>query len=130
MHTFTVLGPPATKGSTVSFVADGRVVTKADCRTLAEWTQAVKWMAKNARVPLIPRPHAVRIAVQFEVEKPKKVEKDRVYPTVKPDIDKLERALLDALTSIAYEDDAQVCDVIKTKRYSAEPRTIVTIERM
>lgn len=33
------------------------------------------------------------------------------------DVDKLARAVLDALTGIAYEDDSQVCELLVTKRY-------------
>lgn len=38
-------------------------------------------------------------------------------PTGKPDIDKLERAVLDALTAIVYVDDSQVVTVNKGKEY-------------
>jgi len=51
--TFTVLGAPATKGSTRSFVRGGRVVTLADAKTLGAWTQAAKWAAKAAGVVLV-----------------------------------------------------------------------------
>lgn len=42
----------------------------------------------------------------------------RPYPTVKPDADKLERAVLDALTGVAWVDDAQVIDVRARKVYT------------
>lgn len=38
-------------------------------------------------------------------------------PTTKPDLDKLTRAVLDALTGIVFRDDSQVVDVQATKRY-------------
>ena len=40
------------------------------------------------------------------------------FPTVKPDADKLLRALLDALTSQAWRDDAQVINASAAKRYA------------
>ena len=50
--------------------------------------------------------------------KVKKIPKDRLgEPTTPPDIDKLIRAGLDALTAVAYRDDAQVTFVRAWKRY-------------
>ncbi len=125
--TFTVLGPPACKGSTVSFMGKGgRIVTKTDSHTLGGWTQAVKWAAKRAGVALVAKPAAVVVAVRFEFVKPQSAGK-RPHPTVKPDIDKTLRALLDALTGIAYEDDAQVIAVSAIKAYAEEAKTDITV---
>jgi Holliday junction resolvase RusA-like endonuclease len=68
---------------------------------------------------------AVEIKLDFVFERPPSVSKKRMYPVVKPDIDKLERATLDALTGHAYEDDAQVVTVSKSKRYG--PQECVTV---
>lgn len=40
------------------------------------------------------------------------------FPAVHPDIDKLTRAVLDALTGICFEDDRQVVGLVVAKRYS------------
>jgi crossover junction endodeoxyribonuclease RusA len=130
-YTFTILGPPATKGSTRSFInpRTRKVVTVADAKRLPEWTQAAGWAARAARLPAVKKPDAVRVSALFEFAKPASAPR-REFPTVKPDSDKLVRALLDALTGIAYEDDAQVVDVIVTKRYGAEAKTTVTVQRL
>lgn len=67
----------------------------------------------------------VEVHLEFVFERPASVSARRVYPVVKPDIDKLERATLDALTGTVYEDDAQVVTVSKAKRYG--PRECVSI---
>lgn len=127
MTRFVVFGAPATKGSTVSFVGvDGRVVTKADSKGLASWTQAVGWAARAAGVSCVLRPTAVQVIAVFQLTKPKS-ERKRTYPTVKPDADKLTRALLDALTGVAYEDDAQVVTLTTLKRYGPEAKTSVVV---
>lgn len=41
-----------------------------------------------------------------------------VWHTVRPDVDKLSRAVLDALKAIVWEDDSQVVCKIVTKRYA------------
>lgn len=124
--TFTVLGPASTKGLTRSFVRGGRVVTLADADGLGAWTQAVKWAARAARVELIPRPLPVSVMLQFEFVSPKS-DPDRKHHTVKPDIDKMIRASLDALAGLAYEDDSQVVVIMALKRYGAVAATHITV---
>lgn len=124
---FTVFGLPATKGSSVSFLGkDGRVVTKADCASLAAWSQAVGWAARAARVPMLDRETPVEIRAEFQFVRPNRSK--RLVPTVRPDLDKVTRALLDALTGVAFVDDAQVVAIHVAKRYSDAARTDVTVE--
>jgi len=127
---FAVHGPAATKGSTRAFpsASTGAIVTVADAKRLPAWTQAVAWSAKAARVPLMPRPRGVALAVWFLFIRPSSVSAgERPLMTVKPDLDKCLRAALDALTGIAYEDDAQVIDVHVRKRYGSRTETIVQV---
>lgn len=124
---FVVYGAPATKGSTVSFMGEGgQVVTRGDCSTLAAWTQAVGWAARAAQLPLLPAGSAVSVKVTFQFVKPKTQQK-RPHPSVKPDADKLARALLDALTGVCYHDDAQVVDLRVTKVYGSDARATITV---
>lgn len=62
-----------------------------------------------------PLAGGVRVDLRFIIPRPKTVIRDR--PSVKPDLDKLIRAVLDGLTGVAYADDAQVTAVQATKRY-------------
>lgn len=126
MTSFTVYGAPATKGSTVSFMGQHGIVTKTDCKTLAAWTQAVGWAARAVRVPLMDRDTPIRVVATFMFVKPPSA-KTRRFPTVKPDLDKLTRALLDALIGVAYEDDAQVTQLRIEKLYGEAARTDVTV---
>jgi Holliday junction resolvase RusA-like endonuclease len=55
---------------------------------------------------------------------PKKIPADRGGLPIgrqSGDVDKFSRAALDALTSVAYEDDAMVVDLVVSKRYAATP---------
>jgi Holliday junction resolvase RusA-like endonuclease len=45
----------------------------------------------------------------------------------RPDIDNLEKAVLDALKGVAWKDDTQVARVVKEKSYGTEARTTVRI---
>lgn len=51
-----------------------------------------------------------------------------VYPTTKPDIDNVEKAIFDAINGVVWKDDVQVVDVVKVKRYGATPGVDVRIE--
>lgn len=49
----------------------------------------------------------------------------------KPDIDNVEKIVLDALNGVAYEDDTQIVSVRSIKgRYEEEPRLIVRVREM
>jgi Holliday junction resolvase RusA-like endonuclease len=50
-----------------------------------------------------------------------------LFPTGRPDLDNYEKAVTDALNGICYEDDSQICDVVKSKRYSDTPSVFVTV---
>ncbi|WP_407473501.1 RusA family crossover junction endodeoxyribonuclease [Sulfitobacter sp. PM12] len=47
--------------------------------------------------------------------------------TQKPDLDNIEKAILDGLNRIAYVDDSQVCMVDKRKMWGSEAQTIVEV---
>jgi Holliday junction resolvase RusA-like endonuclease len=48
----------------------------------------------------------------------------------KPDLDNIEKLLLDALNGVAWADDAQVCQVVKRKRYGEGERVDIVIEEL
>ena len=51
------------------------------------------------------------------------------FPAVKPDVDNVAKAIMDALSGVAYKDDKQVCDLIVRKRYTDKgPSVDVYIE--
>ena len=60
------------------------------------------------------------VSLGFAFLRPKSVsKKKRPYVTVKPDVDKLARAVLDAMTGVVFRDDAQVVKLEVEKQYSA-----------
>lgn len=129
--TFRVPGLAATKGSTRSFVARGRVVTKADCNRLKPWSRDVAWAARAAGTRLAPKGQAVRVSVTFVLPRPRATSAAALYSVVRPDVDKLTRACLDALTGVAYADDGQVASQTAHKVLGLrgeEPRTEVMVE--
>ena len=58
------------------------------------------------------------ISLTFNILRPKSVSsKKRPEVTVKPDLDKLTRAVIDAMTGIMYDDDCQVIHILAKKQY-------------
>jgi len=115
---FVVMGQPAVKGSTISFPHRGRIVTKTDSKNGRAWARSVALIVKAIGVPIIPKGIGVIVDVVYEFQPPRRP--SRPVPCVRPDVDKLARALLDALTGVAYEDDGQVVKLTVQKIYGAQ----------
>jgi len=125
---FEVPGPFATKGSTFSFKdRRGIVRTKTDSKHGKTFATAVQWAAKQAGVTMIEKGRGVSLQVVYGFERPKGRDRWRLDPCVRPDVDKLVRALLDALTGIAYHDDGQVVALSVRKIYAPTVRAKVII---
>jgi Holliday junction resolvase RusA-like endonuclease len=69
----------------------------------------------------------MKVTLLFIMPRPKTVK--RAEPSVAPDLDKLVRAALDALTSVAYEDDGQVTEIHAIKIYGGVPGLEVRVEK-
>lgn len=75
-------------------------------------------LAAEREAVLLPLEGPLVLTATFVLPRPKSAPKRRVWPTVKPDTDKLLRALCDALTDCgAWLDDAQVVRMSVEKRY-------------
>ena len=58
-----------------------------------------------------------------------KAERGEIAPVSRNgDVDNIAKSILDALNTLAYEDDAQVTTLIISKRYGADPYAAVRIE--
>lgn len=116
-----VAGVPEPQGSARAFVRGRRaIVTTANPR-LHGWRELVTH-GVHAALPdgwrLLEGPVAVTLV--FKLPRPPSVPKRRTYPTTRPDVDKLTRAVLDALTGLAFTDDAQVVMVTAMKLYAVD----------
>lgn len=130
---FFAPGVPATKGSTKSFrcAGTGKIRTKGDNPRTKPWQRVVAQFALYAQVKRAPRGQGVSLEVEFVLPRPKghlgtgrnagqlKPSAPKRH-TSKPDVDKLTRAILDALTGVAYVDDSQV-DVAPARKRYADP---------
>ena len=87
---------------------------------LKDWRHAVDSVLQD-RWEGPPLEGAIRVTLHFLLLRPPSVsEKKRPYPSVMPDVDKLARAALDAMTGICFKDDAQVVFLEAVKSYAQE----------
>ncbi|WP_067595321.1 AAA family ATPase [Nocardia terpenica] len=115
--TLFVPGVPAPQGSK-RHVGNGRMIESSP--RLKPWRETVNAAARTAGVPLYEGP--VVLGMEFVLPRPKSTPKTRPTPpaTKRPDIEKLARAVADAIDGIAYRDDSQVVAMPLAKRI-AEP---------
>lgn len=131
--TFRAVARPVAKGSMRAFLPAGsrRPVLTSTAGGLKAWEAVVRDAATDVLRETLPRVVGVRVIMEFILPRPQAHPKRRMLDHVrKPDIDKLARAVLDALTGVAYVDDAQVCWIEVLKRYAEpteQPGVIVTV---
>jgi Holliday junction resolvase RusA-like endonuclease len=157
---FTVYGKPEPQGSVKAFVPTyksgqpvrrdgGQIVVNltSDNPALKKWRKGAQQEAGEAMqsygesVRPAREGAPVRVEATFYLQRPKShygtgrnanVVKASApaYPVGRPDVDKLLRALLDALTNTVVADDSQVVEVLARKVYCGphdEPRVEVSV---
>jgi Holliday junction resolvase RusA-like endonuclease len=126
---FVVLGEPSPEGSTKAFYIkklNRTVTTHQNQKSLEAWRNRVATEAQRVlegREWTADSCSAYIVDVEFVLSRPPSVpEHKRKHPIVKPDIDKLVRAVNDALTGILFVDDCQVVSMAISKDYSDDRR--------
>lgn len=128
---FTAFGIPQPQGSArlVPVSAPCRVCHRRDQRITSDNPRMKPWrklirLALDAE-EMTPITGPVRVSLCFMLPRPKGhhgakgiVPSAPAYPAVRPDVDKLARAALDALTGPAFADDSQVVELIVLKHYA------------
>jgi crossover junction endodeoxyribonuclease RusA len=142
MIRFEVYGTPVPQGSMKAFMPKGRrfpIVTADNAKT-KPWRQAIIDAVRRDGAPdPTPFDGPVALDVLFYLPRPKSAPKAIVRPAKKPDLDKLVRAVCDALTAAGvWRDDSQVVSVHAGKvfaggindclGYNGVPRAAITVQ--
>lgn len=114
---FFVPGSPAPQGSkSFKGIRGGRGILVESSKAVKPWRHEIESIARlhcNS-IETVP----VGIQLSFVMPRPKSTPRHSTPPAIKRtgDVDKLARAVLDALTGIAYADDCQVIGLRCSKR--------------
>ena len=127
----------------ISFQVKGQPIPKARARTIrkggktwsftpkrvTKWEQMIQEEAKKHFLEPLDGPLALTLI--FYLKRPKSRRKD-TYVSTTPDLDNLEKAVLDGLSDVAYIDDRLVVAKNSIKRYviTGEPRIEVTVTNL
>ena len=128
-----VSGTPQPKGSLdykgKNRRTGGAVLAPGNAPKLNAWVREIRTQIRQLPKPITG---PVEVDIQFFLRRPKSHYRSNGelhagaprFPIVKPDNDKLERAVWDALTGMVYVDDAQVIGGTHLKRYASTPKMV------
>jgi crossover junction endodeoxyribonuclease RusA len=118
---FDVIGIAQPKGSSRAFMPKGArfPIVTSDNPRLKEWQQLVAYTAQQHVAKAGQLGGAITLRVVFQLPRPASLPKKVVTHTKRPDLDKLVRAVKDALTRVVWVDDGQVSQVLARKVYAS-----------
>ena len=121
LHWF-VEGTPIPQGSKTAMVVNGRAVMFEANKKHKAWRDHVKATVGSLETPST---NPVRVELMFTFERPKTVKREHMG--VKPDIDKLSRSVLDAITGGIVKDDSQVIILNARKEYGDKAGVLIRV---
>lgn len=136
---FCIPGEPKGKGRARSRIAKGKggaqFVAHYTPKETVEYENLVRLAAHDAMRGTAPTSFPCRVKIiaycsipaSWSKKKQAKALAGEVFPTGKPDLDNIEKSVLDGMNKIVFRDDSVVCDVSKAKRYSSIPRVEVWV---
>lgn len=130
MTTITIHGKPFAKQRPRA-TRMGRMYTPAET---VRFETAVRQVGLEHFSQPLTGPVSVTIYATFEPPQSwsKKKTADHLHRphTQKPDLDNIEKAILDGLNRVAFVDDAQVAEVTKRKVWGVSAQTVVIIKAL
>jgi len=129
-RTFTcrVFGYPVPQGRP-RFARAGRFVSTYDPPESLDWKRTVQAQVIAAG-PGAPMEGPLALRLVFILLRPKSIPKKRLFPTVKPDVDNLVKAIKDAMSGVVYRDDAQIVVLYGAKEYGEQPGVDIEVREL
>lgn len=114
-----IRGEPIAQGRPRAF-RRGSFIGMYDPKKSSTWKDSIRMQAINQKAEMLDG--ALKMEVRFFLSRPKSLPKKVRHHVKKPDIDNLLKSVKDALKSICYHDDSQICLVVASKEYVSEQR--------
>ena len=118
---FTVPGVPKPQGSKRGFVnkrTGQAIVVETGGQAHKDWRAVVALAATEAMAGNEPFDGPLWARITFKLPRPKSHGKKVTFPDHRPDLDKLARSVLDALTHVVFVDDGQIVTLRLKKRWA------------
>lgn len=125
--TFKVYGQPISKGSARPFIVPAKagvegskpraIIVQAKDRNLRDWEGLIRQAAQQHASRFFAAGTPVLAEFWFYFTRPKS-KKPQAPMVVKPDWDKVSRAVCDALQDVLFKDDCQITTATVRKRYT------------
>lgn len=109
-----------------------RVYTPDNTRTYEKLIGRIAAIAMSGKAPII-NPVEVSFEIcapipkSWSMRKKQQAENLEIRPASKPDIDNVIKAYLDAMNTIVYQDDKQICAIKAERIYSNNPGVTITV---
>lgn len=134
---FVVAGVPIPQGSTRAFVVKGRAVTTSTNKNLAQWRQRIATEAQRVGYESCfyrDGKFSYTVTAEFYFPRTKSMGKKNIRHTVRPDLDKIQRAVGDGITGVLIPDDATIDRWLVSKYYlppdsTQGPRAEISVAR-
>lgn len=134
---FTVLGPPRGKERPRICRKNGKSMSYTPWQTV-KYEKLIKASYKSVSKKRIDANIPIEIEILAFFDVPRRAIKTnrfnmlsgQILPTKKPDSDNIIKVVCDALNSLAYEDDKQICNVKFKKVYGEIPRLEIKIKQI
>jgi Holliday junction resolvase RusA-like endonuclease len=147
---FVIPGQPTAKGRARTqpvYKRDGKPLLAANGRVIMSTYTPEKTELYENRVAMAARaatggqaPWSCPVAIEIEIcvevpaswshKRRKACLEQLIAATKKPDLDNIEKAVLDGCNKIVYDDDCRVVRKSATKRYSATPGVAVRVKKL
>lgn len=139
---FVIPGEPKGKGrhrSRIAKMGDGKqFIANYAPKETVEYENLVRMAASRAMAGRAPSELPVLVELVATCSIPASWSKKKqhaalmgeVMPTGKPDLDNVEKAVMDGMNKIVFRDDAQACRVAKGKQYGTTPGVFVRVAEL
>lgn len=125
---FTILGDPKPKQS-ARHSANSGIVRSWQPKEVVNATAHIKQQI----IQQLPKDFEIydgvplSVTITFTFIKPKSIKKNIIAKITKPDLDNLQKLLLDSMQGIVYTNDAHIIALTSYKDFGAAPQTFVSI---
>lgn len=133
---FTVFGVAQPQGSAKAFMPKNArfPIVTSDNPQLKGWRQLVAQAASRALEGSgIFLEGPIQVCADFYLPRPKSIGGKPKAHLTRPDVDKLSRAIGDALTGVLYRDDSQITQLKVTKAYARvgeSPHAVIAVSTL